>query len=80
MNEILELPVHFQNKEMVFAMEMVQSGYTHRFKIMVNGIEYFFEPDEEGAYRAVSEDYSKHSSQDTELLKAIGETLAELMR
>jgi hypothetical protein len=80
MNEILDLPVHYQNEELVFCMEMIKWGYTHRFKINVNGFEYFFEPDEEGVYRAISEDFLKHASQDTELLKVIGETLGELMR
>ncbi|HTE25017.1 hypothetical protein [Flavitalea sp.] len=80
MSDILELPVHYQNEELVFGMEMINWGYTHRFKIIVNGLECFFEPDEEGVYRAVSEDYLKHASQDTELLKVIGETLGELMR
>ena len=80
MTEILDLPVHYQNEELVFCMEMINRGYTHRFKIIVNGFEYYFEPDEEGVYRAVSEDSFKHASQDTELLKAIGETLGELMR
>jgi len=80
MSELLELPVHFEDEELKFGMEMMNWGYTHRFKIIVNGIEYFFEPDEEGFYRAVSEDYLKHSSQNTELLRAIGETLGELMR
>ena len=80
MSDILELPVHYQNEELVFGMEMINRGYTHHFKIIVNGLEYFFEPDEEGTYRAISEDYIKHASGDTELLKVIGETLRELMR
>lgn len=80
MSDLLELPVHYKNEELMFDMEMIRWGYTHRFRIIVNGIEYFFEPDEEGSYRAVSEEYSKHSPENIELLKAIGETLRELMR
>jgi hypothetical protein len=80
MNEILELPIHYQHEELLFRMEMIKWGYTHRFKIDVSGISYFFEPDEEGTYRAITEDYTGHGSKDAGLLKVIGETLDELMR
>jgi hypothetical protein len=80
MSETLDLPVNFQDEELLFKMEMIKWGYTHRFKIMVNGAGYFFEPDEEGTYRAVVENSSDGSSRDLGLLKVIGETLDELMK
>ena len=80
MGDILELPVCYHNEELMFDMEMINWGYTHRFRVVVHGLEYFFEPDEEGSYRALSEDYSRHTPQHMELLKAIGDTLTELMR
>lgn len=80
MSEELHLPVHFNNEEILFPMEMIRWGYTHRFKIHVYGHDYFFEPDEEGAYRAITEQTDRPASGNKELLKVIGQTLAELMQ
>jgi hypothetical protein len=80
MPDELALPVHFNNEEISFPMEMIRWGYTHRFKIHVYGHDYFFEPDEEGIYRAIIESTDKPAYGNTELLKVIGQTLAELMQ
>lgn len=33
--------------------QLVRMGYTYKFKVIVQGEEVFFEPDEEGSFRAV---------------------------
>jgi hypothetical protein len=58
---------------------MIPWGYTHRFKISIDDTAYFFEPDEEGNYRAIIAEDGKQSNVNIALLKAVGETLAELM-
>ena len=80
MNETLELPVHYKEEDLLLKMEMIKWGYTHRFKIDLNGTVYFFEPDEEGTYRALTEDRTGHQSVNDGLLRAIGKTLDELMK
>jgi hypothetical protein len=80
MGDLLQLPVQYQNEELNFPMEMINWGYTHRFKVNLNGQEYFFEPDEEGGYRAIAADPKQHSSASIQLLQAIGETLKTLMQ
>jgi hypothetical protein len=80
MSENLELPVNWNNEQFLFPMEMVRWGYTHRFKVAVEGQAYFFEPDEEGIYRAIPEEPSGDQKHNLALLRIIGETLHELMQ
>jgi hypothetical protein len=79
MPEILELPVRYKEVDLLLPMELVRWGYTHRFKIMIEEVSYFFEPDEEGNYRAMIDEGLPHRSDNTALLKLVGETLAALM-
>ncbi len=53
-------------------------GYTHKFKVLVNGEEVLFEPDEEGNYRAVLStlpEEKKARNIDTALLQVIADTI-----
>ena len=79
MSEKLELPVIYRDEELLLPMEMIPWGYTHRFKIEIGETAYFFEPDEEGNYRALVTEDSVHHAGNTALLKVVGDTLADLM-
>ncbi len=45
--------VNYKGEERNFEAQLQASGYTHRFLVVVEGIEVFFEWNEEGHYRAV---------------------------
>jgi hypothetical protein len=79
MIEKLELPVIYRDEELLLPMEMIPWGYTHRFKIIIAETIYYFEPDEEGNYRALIAEDGEHRGANTALLKVVGDTLAELM-
>ena len=49
-----ELPVTWQEKELLLPATYVPSGYTHKIAVRLQEAEVFFEPDEEGSYRAFS--------------------------
>lgn len=53
MNEPFDLSVLFKGEELLFPAQLLQFGYTHKFKVAVNGMEVHFEPDEERNYRAI---------------------------
>lgn len=80
MSENLSLPVTHNGTEHLFEMEMIAWTYTHRFRVDVFGEVYTFEPDEEGAYRALAETGAGITKQTEELLKEIGATLSLLMQ
>jgi hypothetical protein len=80
MEEGFELPVTYQNKELMFPAELQQTGYSHRFRVDVYGQDVFFEPDEERNYRALidPEKITKYIS--AGLLQAIAETIESLVK
>ena len=75
MYEPFELPVMYKGEEQLFPAQLVQAGYVHQFKVDVYGEEVTFEPDEEGAYRALLSPDQLSKQITPELLKAIAETI-----
>lgn len=69
MNEPFILTVNDQEYKARFE----RWGYTHRFAVLIDETTVTFEPDEEGGYRAISEQPVKAS-----LLQAISEKLSKL--
>ncbi len=79
MNEPFELPVTYKDKELL-PTRLLLYGYTHKFKVQVNGLEVLFEPDEERNYRAVVDpEKMERSKIDRELLKAIAEAIKTIL-
>ncbi|MCW3086678.1 MAG: hypothetical protein JWQ78_64 [Sediminibacterium sp.] len=80
MADSFELPVWYENEEKLFPAELQPWGYTHKIKVLIGGIEFFFEPDDEKNYRAMvnDADRDKASKIDKQLLQAVAETLTEL--
>jgi len=80
MAESLLLPVSYNGAEFQFEMQMIAWTYTHRFKVDVLGDVFYFEPDEEGEYRAIADATAGMSQDRVGLLKQIGATLSTLMQ
>ena len=82
MNEPFELPVTYNDAELLLPARMRHLGYTHIFVVDVAGREIVFEPDEEQHYRAMIDPEKTEGSQhlDVDLLKTIAATLEELMK
>lgn len=77
----IEVPVTYKNKDLVFNATFLQAGYTYKFEVDVNGINIFFEPDEEQNYRAmVAPEMSNKINIDEELLKLIAESLKDILK
>jgi hypothetical protein len=53
MDESFILTVQYKLKEQDFTAWLLLQGFTHKIKVLINETEVFFEPDEEGQYRAV---------------------------
>jgi hypothetical protein len=53
MKEEFTLAVSHNGQERFFTANLLIQGYTHKFRVIVDQVEIFFEPDEEGHYRAV---------------------------
>ena len=74
MGDIFSVDIDFNGKEYSFVARLEAVGYTHKFYIVVNGIEVIYEPDEERNNRAIVgvSDHSAIKGDDFELIKAIG--------
>jgi hypothetical protein len=53
MTEEFVLSINHNGEVRLLTANLILQGYTHKFRVMVDDAEVFFEPDEEGHYRAV---------------------------
>ncbi|MFT3704343.1 MAG: hypothetical protein QM802_18385 [Agriterribacter sp.] len=80
MDEIFELPVHFNNKDILLPAKLQTWSYGHRILVEVNKQNVVFEPDEERNYRAVSSTPGNDVNIDMALIAAIAETIETLFK
>jgi uncharacterized membrane-anchored protein len=75
------LTVHYQGEDRDYTAQLIIRGYTHQFKITIDNSEVYFEPDEEGQYRAVQQtgqDVGALARIDIRLLALLQEQLAAI--
>lgn len=80
MRDEFVLTVQYKGEERQFESSLIQRGYTHQFRILIDDKEVFFEPDEEGHYRAVkmpAQEAQELEKIDKALLSAIQKQLGE---
>ena len=75
MNEPFEIIVNYQGIEQEFKARFERWGYTHRIAVLVDETTYTFEPDEEGGYRAMTENTDRIKIVPARLLELIAEKL-----
>jgi hypothetical protein len=77
MDEPFTLTVPYKGVQHEFETELLLTGYTYKFRTMVNGTEVFFERDDAGEFRALAPnaDAKQLQSLDPELLQAIAQQL-----
>jgi hypothetical protein len=77
-----ELPVIFDNKELVFPGKFLNYGYSSKIEIEIEGTKVLFEPDEEKNWRALIsfEDLQANKKLNPDLLKAIAEAIEAIMK
>ncbi|MBX2925960.1 MAG: hypothetical protein KF746_27440 [Chitinophagaceae bacterium] len=78
MDEIFELPVHFNGQNLLLPAQLQAWGYSHRILVTLKDQTVIFEPDEERNYRAVSSDPAK--TPEVQLVQAIITTIESLFK
>ena len=80
MDESFTITVYIDEQEYCFDARLVTIGYSHKVTVVINGIEVFYEPDEERRYRAILHDTQQASIQDKdkELIKAVGDKIESI--
>jgi hypothetical protein len=82
MDDTIEIPVRYKNKDLIFEAKFLQFGYSYKFEIDVNGTTVFFEPDEERNFRAILDPSIEHGHNniDVELIQSIAESLQTILK
>ncbi len=72
-----ELPVIYNNKELVFPGKFLDYGYSSKIEMDIEGTKVLFEPDEERNWRALIsfEDMQANKKLDQDLLKLIASAI-----
>lgn len=75
------LTVPYKGQQHDFETELIVTGYTYKFRTMINDTEVFFERDDAGEFRALVSGATEKQSQslDAGLLQAIAQQLEEIL-
>jgi hypothetical protein len=81
MEEAFEIPVLYKGQELLFPARLLNVGYSHKFLVTINGLEFFFEQDNNGKYRALANALNQFDVKnlDADLLKAIAESIESIL-
>jgi hypothetical protein len=79
--ESFRLPIEYEGEVVEFETRIVRMGYIYRFAVMVHDKEYFFERDEEGAFRALIEvgQQASITKKESDILMEISISLGKIL-
>ena len=82
MDEGFELPVIFNNAELLFPARLLNYGYGCKLEVDIDDTKLLFEPDEERNWRALIayEELNADRKISADLLMAIASSIEELMK
>ncbi len=82
MDEPFEIPVLYNNQELLFTARLLAFGYVHKFEVDVFGQQLFFEQDDSGDYRALADPANLDvvKKLDVELLQAIAQSIESILK
>jgi hypothetical protein len=82
MEDIFLIPVAYKGREIQLSAKLLLTGYTHKFQVDVYGKQVFFEPDEEGTYRALASaaDLDDRGPVNIELLGAVAKAIDFMLK
>ena len=80
MDEPFQIPVTYKGTDYLFDAQLYTSVYQYRIEVLVNEIPFYFERDDSGDFRAIAINQdSKMQNTDPHLLRAIADTLQEIL-
>ena len=79
MNEPFSIPLNYKGIDRNFEATLQVLGYTHRFRVEVDGVEVIFERDEEGSYRAIVPPETQGKLPEAGLLQGIAEAIERIL-
>jgi hypothetical protein len=82
MDEPFEIPVTYQERELLFSARLLAFGFTHKFQVDVFGQDLLFEQDDSGKYRALINPAHLEEAKnlDVNLLQAIAGSIESILK
>lgn len=80
MDESFELPVWCQNKEILLPAQLHQYGYSYKIEVETADGNVYFERDEEGNWRALTDQSRLNDTASIVFIKAIADSLEKLLK
>ncbi len=82
MDDFFEIPVWYNEKEMLLTARLLIFGYVHKFEVDVFGQLFFFERDDCGDYRAIIDPGNMEETKkiNVGLLKAIATSIEIILK
>ncbi len=78
MEYFFELPVTYNDKDLLFTGRLVTYGYVYKFHILIEGQELVFERDNNEEFRVVAGEHGITKQIDQGLIASVSEVLANL--
>ena len=80
MDEPFSIEILYKGEVYFFEARLATVGYTHKFYVLINGMELIYEPDEERNFRAIVNeiDFGSIKVSDIEMIKAVGDKLQSI--
>lgn len=81
MDEPFTLTVNYKGTQHDFETQLIITGYTYKFRMLVNDVEVFFERDDAGEFRALAPDADAKQlhALDPALLQEIAQQLEAIL-
>ncbi|HSZ85943.1 MAG TPA: hypothetical protein VK787_07920 [Puia sp.] len=83
MTDPFTITINYNDSQQDFAAQLLQQGYSYKFKVLIDELEVFFEPDDEGSFRVIKmpgQDQKALEKLDKKLLFEIQQQLESIIK
>jgi hypothetical protein len=83
MTDTFTISINYQRTLRDFTAQLLLQGYSYKFKVLINELEVFFEPDDEGSFRVIKmpgQDQKALEKLDKQLLFEIQQQLESIIK
>jgi uncharacterized protein (DUF1499 family) len=83
MRDDFSLSIVYKGQQREYTAQLIQQGYSYKIVVFIDDLEVYFEPDEERNFRIIAtaeQDQKKLEKLDQQLLAALHEKLAEILK
>lgn len=83
MTDPFTITINYKGAQRDFTAQLLLQGYSYKFKVLIDELEVFFEPDDDGSFRAIKmpgQDQKALEKLDKQLLFEIQQQLESIIK